>query len=134
MALNDGRVVSNFIAQALRGEPITIYGEGNQARSFCYVSHLINGLTSIFFTESIHQLINIGNPKPITTRELASEIIRLTNSKSKIVFLPLPSDNPRDHEPDISKVIEILDWELKISREEGLKRTIEDAQRQLNAK
>ena len=134
MALNDGRVVSNFIAQALQGGPITIYGEGKQTRSFCYVSDLINGLTSLFFTESIHQPINIGNPKPITMLELASEIIRLTNSKSEIVFLPLPSDDPRDREPDISKAREILDWEPKISREEGLKRTIEYVQRQLNAK
>ena len=134
MALNDGRVVTNFIAQALRGEAITIYGEGKQTRSFCYVSDLIDGLTSLFFAESIHQPINIGNPKPITMLELASEVIRLTNSKSEIVFLPLPSDDPKDREPDISKAKELLRWEPKISREDGLKRTIEDVQRQLATK
>ena len=134
MALNDGRVVTNFIAQALRGEPITIYGEGNQTRSFCYVSDLINGLTSLFFTESVHQPINIGNPKPITMRELASEIIRLTNSKSEIVFLPLPSDDPRDREPDISKAKEILHWKPLVSREQGLIQTIEDVRNQLVSK
>jgi UDP-glucuronate decarboxylase len=134
MALNDGRVVTNFIAQALRGEAITIYGEGKQTRSFCYVSDLINGLTSLFFAESIYQPINIGNPKPITMLELASEVIRLTNSKSEIVFLPLPSDDPKDREPDISKAKELLRWEPKISREDGLKRTVEDVQRQLATK
>ena len=134
MALNDGRVVTNFIAQALRGEAITIYGEGKQTRSFCYVSDLIDGLTSLFFAESIYQPINIGNPKPITMLELASEVIRLTNSKSEIVFLPLPSDDPKDREPDISKAKELLHWEPKISREDGLKRTVEDVQRQLATK
>jgi UDP-glucuronate decarboxylase len=134
MALNDGRVVTNFIAQALRGESITIYGEGKQTRSFCYVSDLIDGLTSLFFKESIYQPINIGNPKPITMLELASEVIRLTNSKSEIIFLPLPSDDPRDREPEISKAKELLRWEPKISREDGLKRTIEDVQRQLATK
>jgi UDP-glucuronate decarboxylase len=134
MALNDGRVVTNFIVQALRGEAITIYGEGKQTRSFCYVSDLIDGLTSLFFAESIYQPINIGNPKPITMLELASEVIRLTNSKSEIVFLPLPSDDPKDREPDISKAKELLRWGPKISREDGLKRTIEDVQRQLGTK
>ena len=133
MALNDGRVVTNFIAQALRGENITVYGEGKQTRSFCYVSDLIDGLTSLFFTESIYQPINIGNPKPITMLELASEVIRLTNSKSEIVFLPLPSDDPKDREPDISKAKELLRWEPKISREDGLKRTIEDVRRQISS-
>ena len=134
MALNDGRVVTNFIAQALRGENITIYGEGKQTRSFCYVSDLIDGLTSLFFAEEIYQPINIGNPKPITMLELASEVIKLTNSKSEIVFFPLPSDDPKDREPDISKAKELLRWEPKISREDGLKRTIEDVQRQLTTK
>ena len=134
MALNDGRVVTNFIAQALRGEAITIYGEGKQTRSFCYVSDLIDGLTSLFFAGPIYQPINIGNPKPITMLELASEVLRLTNSKSEIVFLPLPSDDPKDREPDISKAKELLRWEPKISREAGLKRTIEDVQRQLATK
>ena len=132
MALNDGRVVTNFIAQALRGEAITIYGEGKQTRSFCYVSDLISGLTSLFFTESIYQPINIGNPKPITMLELASEIISLTNSKSEIEFLPLPSDDPKDREPNISKAKEFLNWEPKVSREEGLISTIQDIKRQMS--
>ena len=134
MALNDGRVVTNFIAQALKGEPITIYGEGKQTRSFCFVSDLIDGLTALFFAEEIFQPINLGNPKPITILELASEIIKLTGSKSKIIFLPLPSDDPRDREPDISKAREILKWEPKVSREIGFVSTIEDVRKQLNAK
>jgi UDP-glucuronate decarboxylase len=131
MALNDGRVITNFIAQALRNEPITVYGDGTQTRSFCYVSDLISGLTSLFFADGINQPINIGNPKPITMMSLASEIIRLTNSKSKIVFLPLPSDDPREREPDISKAHELLDWEPRISREVGLLKTIEDVHQQM---
>jgi UDP-glucuronate decarboxylase len=134
MALNDGRVVTNFIAQALQGKSITIYGEGKQTRSFCFVSDLINGLTSLFFTDSIYQPVNIGNPKPITMLELASEVIRLTNSKSEIVFLPLPSDDPRDREPDITKAKEFLKWEPKVSREDGLIQTIEDVRNQLSSK
>ena len=131
MALNDGRVITNFIAQALRNEPITVYGDGTQTRSFCYVSDLISGLTSLFFAEGIYQPINIGNPKPITMKSLASEIIRLTNSNSKITFLPLPSDDPREREPDVSKAHEFLDWEPRISREDGLLKTIEDIHQQM---
>ena len=131
MALNDGRVVTNFIAQALQGEPITVYGEGKQTRSFCYVSDLINGLTSLFFTKDIFEPINIGNPKPITMLELASEVIRLTNSKSEIQFLSLPSDDPKDREPEISKAKEYLKWEPLVSREEGLIKTIDDVRKQL---
>jgi UDP-glucuronate decarboxylase len=134
MSMNDGRVVTNFIAQALQGEPITVYGEGQQTRSFCYVSDLIDGLISLFFKEAIYQPINLGNPKPITMLELASEIIRFTNSKSEIVFLPLPSDDPRDREPDISKAREILNWEPGVSREEGFRSTIEDVRKQLSGK
>lgn len=134
MALNDGRVVTNFIAQALKGEPITIYGEGKQTRSFCFVSDLIDGLTALFFAEEIFQPINLGNPKPITILELASEIIKLTGSKSEIIFLPLPSDDPHDREPDISKAREILKWEPKVSREKGFVSTIEDVRKQLTAK
>jgi UDP-glucuronate decarboxylase len=131
MALNDGRVVTNFIAQALRGEPITVYGDGAQTRSFCYVSDLINGLTSLFFTDEIYEPINIGNPKPITMLELASEIIELTNSNSLIQFLPLPSDDPKDREPDISKAKNLLNWEPSVSREVGLAKTIQDVIGQL---
>ena len=132
MTLNDGRVVTNFITQALRNEPITVYGEGKQTRSFCYVSDLINGLTALFFTDSIYQPINLGNPIPITVLELASEIIRLTKSESKIVFLPLPLDDPQDREPEISKAKKLLGWEPKVSRDEGLIQTIEDIKRQMS--
>jgi nucleoside-diphosphate-sugar epimerase len=132
MTLNDGRVVTNFITQALRNEPITVYGEGKQTRSFCYVSDLINGLTALFFADSIYQPINLGNPIPITVLELATEIIRLTKSESKIVFLPLPLDDPQDREPEISKAKKLLGWEPKVSREEGLIQTIEDIKRQMS--
>ena len=133
MALNDGRVVTNFIAQALRNEPITVYGDGSQTRSFCFVSDLIAGLSALFFTEGIYQPINIGNPKPITMLELASEIIELTNSKSEIIFQPLPSDDPRDREPVITKAKELLGWEPKVSRTVGLELTINDVRKQIEA-
>lgn len=134
MSMNDGRVVTNFIAQALRGDSITVYGEGKQTRSFCYVTDLIDGLTSLFFAEGVYQPINLGNPKPITMLELASEVINLTNSKSEIIFTPLPSDDPRDREPDISKARQYLQWEPKVSRQEGFLNTIEDVRKQLIAK
>ena len=125
MALDDGRVVSNFIVQALKNEPITIYGDGNQVRSFCYVDDLINGLISLFFTPNIHELINIGNPTPITMKELAEEIIQLTGSKSKLEFRPLPQDDPLTREPNSFKAKELLNWEPFIPRNSGLKKTIE---------
>ena len=131
MALNDGRVVTNFIIQALRNEPISVYGDGSQTRSFCFVTDLIEGLSSLFFTDNIHQPINLGNPIPITILKLASEIIELTNSNSKIIFHPLPSDDPRDREPDITKAKNLLGWEPKVSREVGLKLTIENVRLQL---
>jgi UDP-glucuronate decarboxylase len=134
MSLNDGRVITNFIAQALNGDPITVYGEGMQTRSFCYASDLIEGLISLFFTKDVFQPINLGNPEPITMLELASEIINLTNSSSKIVFMPLPADDPRDRQPDISKAVKLLAWEPKISRNFGLLETIFDLERQLKSK
>lgn len=131
MALNDGRVVTNFIAQALQNKPISVYGDGNQTRSFCFVTDLIEGLSLLFSTENIYQPINLGNPTTITILELASEIINLTNSNSKIIFHPLPSDDPRDRQPDITKAKNFLGWEPKVSREVGLKLTIEDVRIQL---
>lgn len=133
MSLNDGRVITNFISQALNAEPITVYGDGTQTRSFCYVSDLIEGLISLFFSEGIFQPINLGNPKPISMLELASEIITLTNSKSQIVFANLPSDDPRDREPNIAKARELLGWEPQISRESGLMQTIRDVEKQIKA-
>jgi UDP-glucuronate decarboxylase len=132
MKLNDGRVVTNFISQAIKNEPITIYGDGNQTRSFCYVDDLISGIIKLFFTEGIYEPINLGNPTPITMIQLAQEIIELTNSKSQLVFKELPGDDPRDREPDISKANSLLGWEPQISRKFGLEKTIEDLRVQLD--
>lgn len=125
MAKKDGRVVSNFINQALSNENITIYGDGNQTRSFCYVDDLIDGFIKLFFSENIHEPINLGNPQPITMQQLASEIIQMTGSISKISYEELPSDDPKDREPDISKAAELLNWIPRTDRSVGLKRTIE---------
>lgn len=124
MAINDGRVVSNFIVQALQGHDITIYGDGSQTRSFCYVDDLIDGLVALFFAEDIHLPINLGNPEPMTMIELAKEVIDLTESSSAIVFKPLPSDDPTSREPDIRQAKEKLSWEPKVSRPMGLAKTV----------
>ena len=131
MAANDGRVVSNFIVQALKGDPITVYGDGTQTRSFCYVDDLIDGFIKLFFKDGVIEPINLGNPKPITMLELALEVIRLTNSNSEVVFHPLPTDDPKDREPDISKASELLGWSPKVSREIGLEHTIENVRLQI---
>lgn len=120
MAINDGRVVSNFIVQALQNLDITIYGDGNQTRSFCYVEDLIDGFISLFFTQKIYEPVNLGNPQPITMLKLAEEVIGITDSSSKIVFKPLPEDDPKDRRPDISKARQLLNWEPKMNRAEGL--------------
>ena len=132
MLINDGRVITNFIAQAAQNKPLTIYGDGNQTRSFCYVTDLIRGLITLFFTENIYEPINLGNPTPISMLELATEIIEMTESKSKIEFHPLPQDDPRDRMPDISKAIGLLDWSPTISRRDGLASTVLDIQNQLS--
>jgi UDP-glucuronate decarboxylase len=124
MAINDGRVVSNFIIQALQNQDITVNGVGAQTRSFCYVDDLISGLISLFFTEALYEPINLGNPKPISILELAQEIVKLTESKSKISFRALPEDDPLVREPDCSKAEKFLDWKPTISRLEGFERTI----------
>ncbi len=122
---NDGRVVSNFIVQALKGENITVYGEGNQTRSFQYVDDLINGMLAMMATgDDFLGPVNIGNPGEFTILELAQKVIDLTGSKSKIVFEPLPKDDPMQRKPDISLAREKLNWEPKIKLEEGLKKTI----------
>ena len=125
MSVGDGRVVTNFIVQALKGEDITVYGDGSQTRSFCYVDDLVDGLISLFFSDGHHNPINLGNPIPTSMLELAQEIIELTNSNSKIVFNPLPPDDPKKREPDITKAKKILGWEPKVARSDGLKKTIE---------
>jgi UDP-glucuronate decarboxylase len=122
---NDGRVVSNFIVQALRGHDITIYGEGRQTRSFCYVNDLIEALVRMMGTSSdVTGPINIGNPQEFTIRELAELIIQMTGTKSKLRFGPLPSDDPRQRRPDISEAKLILKWEPKIELREGLTKTL----------
>jgi len=132
MAQDDGRVVSNFILQTLRGESISIYGEGHQTRSFCYVSDLVDGLVKLFFTRDIFEPINLGNPDPVTILELAKQIILLTDSKSIIEYFELPKDDPRLREPDISKAKNLLDWEPTVSRREGLLKTISYFSKTLN--
>lgn len=125
MSKNDGRVVSNFIVQALHNESLTVYGDGSQIRSFCFVSDLVEGLIKLFLKEKVNEPINIGNPMPITMSQLAQEVIELTGSNSKITYLPLPQDDPRQREPDISKANDLLDWQPMISRESGLEATID---------
>lgn len=122
---NDGRVVSNFIVQALKGEPITIYGDGKQTRSFCYVDDLIEAMLRMMDTgDDFPGPVNIGNPGEFTMVELAEAVLRLTDSKSRLVFHPLPSDDPKQRQPDISLAKSRLDWEPKVSLEDGLKETI----------
>jgi UDP-glucuronate decarboxylase len=125
MHLNDGRVVSNFIVQALTGEPVTIYGKGQQTRSFCYVSDLIDALLRFMASPAeVLGPINLGNPSEFTIAELAQKVLDLTGSRSKLVFKPLPQDDPLQRKPDIRQAREILDWRPHVELEEGLKRTI----------
>lgn len=124
MALNDGRVVSNFIVQALTNKDITVYGKGNQTRSFQYIDDLILGVEKMMEAEDFIGPVNLGNPDEFTILELAEKVIELTNSKSKIVFQPLPADDPVQRQPDIDLAKKKLDWQPKIKLEEGLKKTI----------
>jgi UDP-glucuronate decarboxylase len=122
---NDGRVVSNFIVQALRGEDITIYGDGQQTRSFCYVSDLIDGMVRMMDSErSFHGPVNLGNPGEFTMRELAEKVLSLCGSKSGLINKPLPPDDPRQRKPDITLAKSKLDWTPKVGLEDGLKETI----------
>jgi len=125
MAPNDGRVVSNFIIQALRGESITVYGEGRQTRSFCYVDDLVDGLFRLMNREDFIGPVNLGNPNEFTVLKLAEQVIRLTGSQSKITYKPLPQDDPTQRQPDISLAKERLGWKPTVELEEGLKKTIE---------
>jgi UDP-glucuronate decarboxylase len=134
MALDDGRVVSNFIVQALQNKPITMYGDGSQTRSFCFVSDLVDGLVKLAFSPTnVTGPINLGNPNEFTILELAKMIISFTNSKSEISFKELPSDDPKQRSPDISLALRELGWEPKILLEEGLKLSIPYFQRALRA-
>ncbi len=125
MSFNDGRVVSNFIVQALRNEPITIYGDGSQTRSFCFVSDLIEGFIKLMFSgDDVTGPINLGNPTEFTMIELAEKVIKQTNSKSKISFHELPIDDPKQRKPDIKKAQNVLGWSPKVSLDEGLELTV----------
>lgn len=126
LAQGDGRVVSNFIVQALQGKPITVYGSGEQTRSFCYVDDLINGMMSLMASDDeVIGPFNMGNPGEFTMNELAQKVIKLTGSNSIILQQPLPQDDPKQRKPDISKAIQILNWEPKINLDTGLQKTIE---------
>jgi dTDP-glucose 4,6-dehydratase len=124
MRLNDGRVLPAFIGQALRGEDLTIFGDGSQTRSFCYVDDLVEGIYRLLMSDYA-QPMNIGNPSEITIKDFAEEIVKLTGTKQKIVYMDLPKDDPKQRQPDITKAREILGWEPKVSRAEGLKITYE---------
>jgi dTDP-glucose 4,6-dehydratase len=123
MRLNDGRVVPNFISQALRGEPLTVYGDGSQTRSFCYIEDLIEGIVRLLRSD-YEGPVNLGNPQEMSVVQFAHLILSLTGSESKIVFRPLPVDDPRVRQPDISLARRLLGWEPKVSLKEGLRRTI----------
>lgn len=125
MAENDGRVVSNFICQALRNNDITMYGEGNQTRSFCYVSDLVEGIYRLMNKENFTGPVNIGNPGEFTIKELAEKVIKMTNATSKIIYNPLPQDDPKKRKPNIELAKKELDWEPKVDLDTGLKSTIE---------
>jgi dTDP-glucose 4,6-dehydratase len=124
MRLNDGRALPAFMGQALRGEDITVFGDGSQTRSFCYVDDLVEGIYRLLMSD-YSSPVNIGNPSEITLLQFAEEVLKLTGSKSKIVYKPLPQDDPKQRQPDITKAKEILGWEPKVDRHEGLKRTLE---------
>ncbi|PRX98297.1 dTDP-glucose 4,6-dehydratase [Pontibacter ummariensis] len=124
MRLDDGRVLPAFLSQALRREPLSIFGDGSQTRSFCYVDDLVEGIYRLLLSD-YHLPVNIGNPSEITIREFAEEICRLTGAELKVEYQPLPKDDPQKRQPDISKAREILGWEPRVDRAEGLKRTLE---------
>lgn len=124
MLENDGRVVSNFIMQSLRGEPLTLYGAADQTRSFCYVDDLIEGLIRLMNTDDLHEPVNLGNPGEFTIKELAGEVVRICGSDSGLTYLPLPQDDPRQRRPDISRAQALLGWNPTISLREGLEKTV----------
>ncbi len=133
MRLQDGRALPAFVSQALSGEDLTVFGDGSQTRSFCYVSDLIEGIYRLLLSDEVDP-VNIGNPQEITIKEFAEEVLKITGSNSKIIYTPLPEDDPKVRQPDISKAKRILGWEPKVERGEGLKRTIEYFREQLKIK
>jgi dTDP-glucose 4,6-dehydratase len=122
MRLNDGRVLPAFIGQALRGEDLTVFGDGSQTRSFCYIDDQVDGIFKLLMSD-YHLPVNIGNPDEITILQFAEEIIKLTGTSQKIITKPLPQDDPKQRQPDITKARKLLGWEPKVSRSEGLKIT-----------
>ena len=124
MLENDGRVVSNFIVQALRGEPLTLYGDGAQTRSFCYVDDLVEGLMRLMNSDDFHEPVNLGNPVEFTIKELANEVISICSSNSDVKYLPLPQDDPKQRKPDISRAQSLLGWNPTIQLRQGLERTV----------
>lgn len=124
MRPNDGRAIPTFIPQALKNEPITIFGDGSQTRSFCYVDDLVEGIYRLLISD-IHEPINIGNPQEMTIRQMAEVILKVTGSKSKLIYKPLPIDDPKVRQPNITRARTLLGWEPKVDLEEGLKKTIE---------
>jgi UDP-glucuronate decarboxylase len=132
MLENDGRVVSNFIVQALRGESLTLYGAGDQTRSFCYVDDLVEGLIRLMNSDDFHEPVNLGNPVEFTIKQLADEVIRICGSKSDVKYLPLPEDDPKQRKPDISRAKKLLGWNPTIQLNEGLERTVADFKKRVN--
>ena len=130
MRLDDGRALPAFMSQALNGEDLTIFGDGSQTRSFCYVSDLVDGIYKLLLSD-YHLPVNIGNPQEITLLQFAEEILKLIDTKSKMVFLPLPTDDPKQRRPDITKAKNILGWEPKVERSEGLKITLDYFKKEL---
>jgi UDP-glucuronate decarboxylase len=126
MLEDDGRVVSNFIVQALQGEPLTLYGEGQQTRAFCYVQDLLEGLIRLMNTADIHEPVNLGNPGEFTIRQLAEEVRRICQSNSEFTHLPLPQDDPKQRKPDITRAQKLLGWNPTIPLAEGLEKTVAD--------
>ncbi len=125
MLENDGRVVSNFIVQALRGEPLTLYGEGQQTRSFCYVTDLLDGLIRLMNADDLHEPVNLGNPGEFTIEQLAREVVQICGSSSGVQYMPLPQDDPRQRKPDISRAQTLLGWNPTVQLREGLEKTVE---------
>jgi UDP-glucuronate decarboxylase len=132
MLEDDGRVVSNFIVQALRGQPLTLYGEGQQTRSFCYVDDLVEGLIRLMNVDGIHEPVNLGNPGEFTIRQLGEEVLKILDSKSEFTYMPLPADDPRQRQPNITKAQNMLGWNPTIPLREGLKKTVEDFKARVN--
>ncbi len=134
MLENDGRVVSNFIVQALRGDPLTLYGAGGQTRSFCYVDDLVEALIRLMNTDDIHQPVNLGNPNEFTIKELAAQVIEICKSKSEVKNLPLPEDDPKQRKPDITRAQTLLGWTPAVQLREGLEKTAADFEGRIRKK